>query len=170
MFTTRIHLLWNNAPPFQLAAYLFVYTGWGKASFRVIVMTTRTRLRQRNTWVPYRSRVIDCYLRMVVMIIGICIAICVYDILCGCICMMTTMEWCVTSERSFHGIHIDNRHTSTGSVNIKHMLHGPLARYVTLWVAYAPGMERCHHHRGLVTPTCITARVPRTCCDACRDR
>ena len=30
--------------------------------------------------------------------------------------------------------------------------------------------ERFPHHRGLAIPTCITARVWRTCRDACRDR
>ena len=47
--------------------------------------------------------------------------------------------------------------------------HGPLARYVKLWVALAPG-KRFPHHRGLAIPTCTTARAWRTCRDACRDR
>ena len=51
--------------------------------------------------------------------------------------------------------------------------HGPLARYVQLHVA--PGMrlecwECFPYHRGMAIPTCITARVSRTCRDACRDR
>ena len=29
---------------------------------------------------------------------------------------------------------------------------------------------RFPHHRMLTIPTCITARAPRTCRDACRDR
>ena len=47
------------------------------------------------------------------------------------------------------------------------LLHGPLARYVKLRVAHAPGFPR---HRRLAIQTCITARVSRTCRDTCRDR
>ena len=45
----------------------------------------------------------------------------------------------------------------------------PLARYVKLWVAHAPGMPGTFSHCGLAIPTCITARAWRTCRDACRD-
>ena len=51
------------------------------------------------------------------------------------------------------------------------LCYGPLAIYVKLRVAHAlgmPGTFPCH--RGLATPTCITARTWRTCRDACRDR
>ena len=48
--------------------------------------------------------------------------------------------------------------------------HGPLAKYVKLRVADAPGMpEGFPRHRGLAIPTCITARASRMCRDACRD-
>ena len=48
--------------------------------------------------------------------------------------------------------------------------HGPLVRYVKLWIAHAPGgRERFPGHRWLAIPTCITARAWRTCRDACRD-
>ena len=55
--------------------------------------------------------------------------------------------------------------------------HGPLARYVKLWVAHAPGMpgtffppltSKGNHY--IAIPACITARASRTCRDACRDR
>ena len=50
--------------------------------------------------------------------------------------------------------------------------HGPLSRYIKLQVAHAPGMlgSVFLHHRGLTIPTCLTARVWRTCHDACRGR
>ena len=48
---------------------------------------------------------------------------------------------------------------------------GPLARYVKLGVAQAPGMSRTFpRHWGLAIPICITARASRTYRDACRDR
>ena len=47
--------------------------------------------------------------------------------------------------------------------------HGPLARYVKLWVAHAPG-TLFPHYRGLAIQTCITARAWRTSRDACRGR
>ena len=57
------------------------------------------------------------------------------------------------------------------------MGHGPLTRYVKLRVAHAPGMlgtfSPAAVFKGnclLATPSCITARAPRTCRDACRDR
>ena len=51
------------------------------------------------------------------------------------------------------------------------LLHGPLARYVKLRIAHAPGMPGTFsRYRGIVIPTCITARASRTCRDACRDR
>ena len=53
------------------------------------------------------------------------------------------------------------------SYRVTSIIHGPLARYVKLWVGHAPGMP---HHRGLAIPTCITARAWRTRRDACRDR
>ena len=55
--------------------------------------------------------------------------------------------------------------------------HGPLARYVKLWVAHAPGMpgtffppltSKGNHY--IAIPACITSRASRTCRDACRDR
>ena len=55
--------------------------------------------------------------------------------------------------------------------------HGPLARYVKLRVAHAPGMPGTFspaadfkENRLLAIPACITARAWRTCRDACRDR
>ena len=49
--------------------------------------------------------------------------------------------------------------------------HGPLARYVILRVAHAPGMRGAFPPPPrLAIPTCITARAWRTCRDACRDR
>ena len=49
--------------------------------------------------------------------------------------------------------------------------HGPLDRYVKLWVAHAPGMPgTLSPPPRLAIPTCITARAWRTCSDACRDR
>ena len=55
--------------------------------------------------------------------------------------------------------------------------HGPLARYVKLQVAHAPGMSGTFSpaddfkgNRYLAIPACITARAWRTCRDACRDR
>ena len=54
--------------------------------------------------------------------------------------------------------------------------NGPLARYVKLWVAHAPGMPGTFSppadfkgSRWLAIPACITARALRTCRDACRD-
>ena len=56
-------------------------------------------------------------------------------------------------------------------------LHGPLARYVKIRVAHAPGMpgtfSPAANFRGnyyIAIPACITARAWRTCRDACRDR
>ena len=46
--------------------------------------------------------------------------------------------------------------------------HGPLTRYVKLWLRIR--RERFPCHRGLAIPTCITARAWRMCRDACRDR
>ena len=59
----------------------------------------------------------------------------------------------------------------------KKLSHGPLARYVKLCVAHAPGMPGTFspatdfkgNHK-LAIPACITARASRTCRDACRDR
>ena len=53
--------------------------------------------------------------------------------------------------------------------------YGPLTRYVTLWVAHAPGMPgtfslAVDSKEKLTIPACITARAWRTCRDACRDR
>ena len=49
--------------------------------------------------------------------------------------------------------------------------HGPLARYVKLRVAHAPGMSGTFsRHRRLANPTWLTARAWRTCREACRDR
>ena len=49
--------------------------------------------------------------------------------------------------------------------------HGPLARYVKLRVRMRwECREGFPHHRRLAIPTCITARVWRTCRDACWDR
>ena len=55
--------------------------------------------------------------------------------------------------------------------------HGPLAKYVKLRVAHAPGMPRTFFpaadftgNRYLAIPACIMARASRTCRDACRDR
>ena len=55
--------------------------------------------------------------------------------------------------------------------------HGPLARYVKIRVAHAPGMpgtfSPAANFRGnyfIAIPACITARAWRTCRDACRDR
>ena len=55
--------------------------------------------------------------------------------------------------------------------------HGPLARYVKIRVAHAPGMpgtfSPAANFKGnyyIAIPACITARAWRTCRDACRDR
>ena len=50
--------------------------------------------------------------------------------------------------------------------------HGPLTRYVKLWVTHASGMLGTFfpRQRRLAIPTCITARAWSTCRDACRDR
>ena len=55
--------------------------------------------------------------------------------------------------------------------------HWPLARYVKLRVAHAPGMPGTFPpaadfkgNRRLAIPACITANASRTCRDACRDR
>ena len=55
--------------------------------------------------------------------------------------------------------------------------NGPLARYVKLRVAHAPGMPEMFspaadfkRNRKLAIPACITSRASRTCRDACRDR
>ena len=49
--------------------------------------------------------------------------------------------------------------------------NGPLARYVRLRVAHAPGMPGTFSPPArLAIPTCITAPVSRTCRNACRDR
>ena len=49
--------------------------------------------------------------------------------------------------------------------------HGPLARYVKLRVAHAPGMPGTFsRHRRLAIPAYIRARASRTYRDACRDR
>ena len=62
-----------------------------------------------------------------------------------------------------------NRHRSDG-LCIWVCMHGPLTRYVKLWVAHARGMPGTFpRHRGLAIPTCITARAWRTCRDACWD-
>ena len=51
-------------------------------------------------------------------------------------------------------------------------INGPLARYIKLRVAHAPGMSGTFfsRHLGLAIPTCITTRASRRCRDACRDR
>ena len=49
--------------------------------------------------------------------------------------------------------------------------HGPLARYVILRIAHAPGVPGSFpHHCWLVILACITARASRPCRDECRDR
>ena len=49
--------------------------------------------------------------------------------------------------------------------------YGPFTRYAKLRVAHAPVMPGMFpRQRGWAIPTCITARAPGTCCDACRDR
>ena len=57
------------------------------------------------------------------------------------------------------------------------LVNGPLARYVKIRVAHAPGMpgtfSPAANFRGnyyIAIPACITARTWRTCRDACRDR
>ena len=58
-----------------------------------------------------------------------------------------------------------------GHIYIPWQPYGPLARYVKLRVAHAPGMPGTFsRYRGLAFPTCITARAWRTCRGACRDR
>ena len=56
------------------------------------------------------------------------------------------------------------------------LCNGPLARYVKIRVAHAPGMpgtfSPAANFRGnyyIAIPACITARAWRTCRDACRD-
>ena len=54
---------------------------------------------------------------------------------------------------------------------ITNLWHGPLARYVKLRVAHAPGMPGAFSPPAQVSdPTCITSHASRTCRDACRDR
>ena len=55
-------------------------------------------------------------------------------------------------------------HSKSG-IGIK---HGPLAKYIKLWVAHAPWMPRTLH-RGLAILTHIMARVTHVPC-VCRDR
>ena len=62
---------------------------------------------------------------------------------------------------------IDGKETNVLLIS-RHLLnivcHGPLTRYVKLWVAHTPGTFSQHH--GLAIPTCITARASHTCHDA----
>ena len=49
-------------------------------------------------------------------------------------------------------------------------IDGPLARYVKVRIAYAPGMPGTFpRHRQVAIPACIPARASRTCRDTCRD-
>ena len=48
--------------------------------------------------------------------------------------------------------------------------NGPIARYVKLGIAHAPGMPGSFSPPQLAIPTCITAHASCTSRDACRDR
>ena len=95
-------------------------------------------------------------------------------------CSVKKTLWLIQVEKCYH-LHpsfSELIYLSIQNGNIWGMcFNGPLASYVKLRVAHAPGMPGMFFpasdfkgNQELAIPACITACASRTCCDACQDR